>query len=306
VVKVLRAVASTCKEIVMTEHCVSGMLADRDPGAIGTDVIDAYLDETGIHDGAPICLICGFFGGRGQWRKVEDAWCRALDRFDVPLDKFHANEAVNRRKFFVNWDEEKHARFLLELASAITAFKVYPVNFGIVVKDFESFSENQRRFFTGMELSPEGNMVGTGSPGRPYFTPFLRLINRVASYAPVGGRAHFFFGLDRPFAGYAEEMFRILKTDAVAKGNYRERLGDTSFPLAKQTPQLQAADFFAYLSYDRARECVQTGNWYIPAVPALEMLIRKARSVDDLVFYDAATLNAILMQIPVEFRKKLA
>jgi hypothetical protein len=28
--------------------------------------------------------------------------------------------------------------------------------------------------------------------------------------------------------------------------------------------------------------------------------------VDDLVFYDAATLNAILMQIPVEFRKKLA
>jgi hypothetical protein len=36
-------------------------------------MIDAYLDESGIHDGAEVCLIAGYFGGRVQWRKFSKA-----------------------------------------------------------------------------------------------------------------------------------------------------------------------------------------------------------------------------------------
>jgi hypothetical protein len=50
-------------------------------------MIDAYPDETGIHDGAPMCFVAGFFGGRGQWRKLADSWRRVLNRFEVPLNQ---------------------------------------------------------------------------------------------------------------------------------------------------------------------------------------------------------------------------
>jgi hypothetical protein len=268
-------------------------------------MIDAYLDEVGIHEGAAMCFIAGFFGGRGQWRKLEAGWMRTLDRFNVPLDEFHGLEAVKRRKFFAHWDEDKHERFLDELSTVVTQFKVYPISFGIVVQDFLSFSENQRRFLTGMEVTPDLRLTGTGNPNKPYFTPFMHTIKRVASYAPVGGRAHFFFGLDRPFYGYAQEMFRILENSTHA-GGYRERLGDTSAPMAKETPQLQAADYFAYLTYDHARECMNTGNWFRVAIKPLDMIVRHARSLDDHVFYNKQTLTFMLTTLPPEVQVLLS
>jgi Protein of unknown function (Hypoth_ymh) len=64
------------------------------------NMIEAYLDETGIHDGAPFCVIAGFFGGLGQWGRFDSAWRRALSAFDVPLDQFHALDLMRGRKFF--------------------------------------------------------------------------------------------------------------------------------------------------------------------------------------------------------------
>jgi len=248
-----------------------------------------------------MCFVTGFFGGRGQWKKVEDSWRSALDRFEVPLDQFHALHAVKRRKFFAKMDEHMHARFIVELAKAIADFKVYPVSFGVVVSDFYLFRESERRFLTGMEITPEGKLSGTGNPNKPYFMPFLHVVRTVASYAPKGGYAHFFVGVDRPFYGYAKEMFGVLKSGPNT-GNNRERLGNINAPLAKDTPQLQAADFFAYMTYDRARECVTTGNWFKSAIPALGVLARKAQSVRDLVFYNRDTISAMLAQIDPAYR----
>ena len=33
-------------------------------------MIDAYLDESGIHDGADICVVAGYFGGPSQFKKL--------------------------------------------------------------------------------------------------------------------------------------------------------------------------------------------------------------------------------------------
>jgi hypothetical protein len=259
-------------------------------------MIDAYLDETGIHDGAPMCFVTGFFGGRGQWKKVADSWRRVLDRFEVPLDQFHALNAVKRRKLFGKMDGRTHARFMLDLSQAIIDFKVCPVSYGVVVSDFYIFTEKERRFLTGMEITPDRKLTGTGNPNKPYFMPFLHVVRTVASYAPKGGLAHFFVGVERPFYGYAKDMFDVLK-NGPNTGNYRERLGNIDAPLAKETPQLQAADFFAYMTYDRARDCLASGNWFKPSIPALDVLTRKARSVDDLVFYNRETITGMLGQI---------
>ena len=59
-------------------------------------------------------------------------------------------------------------------------YKIYPVNFGIIVDDFNSFTEIQRRFLTGATLQA-GNLVTSGNPKKPYFLPFQHCMKTVAS-----------------------------------------------------------------------------------------------------------------------------
>jgi hypothetical protein len=44
-------------------------------------MIDAYLDESGIHEGAEVCVIAGYFGGKGQWREIRQGMEARVGRF---------------------------------------------------------------------------------------------------------------------------------------------------------------------------------------------------------------------------------
>jgi hypothetical protein len=57
-------------------------------------MIEAYLDESGVHGTAPICVIAGYFGGARQWAELEAAWRRILNDASVPLEEFHALDFV--------------------------------------------------------------------------------------------------------------------------------------------------------------------------------------------------------------------
>ncbi len=205
-------------------------------------MIDAYLDESGIHDGAAICVIGGFFGGSKQWGQLEKEWPKVLARYGVQLHEFHAKDMLKA---------QRHQPMLKDLTSLIARFnKIRPVSFGVVVEDFNSLSLIQRKFLTGA-IVRDRKLISTGSPNKPYFVPFQNCIKCVCEYAPIGGKAHFFFGLDKPFAGYATEMFKQTKEVPVPGSDWKtkNRLGDPAFPLAAETPQLQAADLFVHLSY---------------------------------------------------------
>lgn len=154
-------------------------------------MIDAYLDESGVHQGAEVCMIAGYFGGRGQWRKFGNAWEQVLGDFDVPLNEFHAQNLVKRTNFFHGWTDTESNELQFALAQTIAEFKIHPVAQGVLVKDFFKFSLMARRFMTGATLTREGQLEETGSPERPYFDPFQPVLKRVLNYAPVGGKAHF-------------------------------------------------------------------------------------------------------------------
>jgi hypothetical protein len=207
-------------------------------------MLDAYLDESGIHDGAPVCVIAGFFGGIRHWKKLEEKWEPILIRYGVRLDEFHAKDLIKIPKY---------EPLLVELVTLISSLKkIHPVCFSINVEDFNSLSYSQRRFITGTVVKNR-KMVTSGCPSKPYFVSFQACIRTVCDHAPVGGKAHFFFGLDRPFAGYATELFAQTKSDEYAcpasAWKSKDRLGDPAFRLAKETPQLQAADLFVHLAY---------------------------------------------------------
>jgi hypothetical protein len=248
-------------------------------------MIDAYLDESGIHKSAPVCLIAGYFGGAGQWRKFERDWRKAFKDSHVALEEFHATDFLRKRK---------HKVLLEKLVEIIPRYKINPVTVGIIVQDFMSFNLMQRRFMTGATLLGR-ELKTSGSPNRPYFAPFQTCIRRVASYAPVGGKAHFSFGLDRPFGKYAQELYRIIKESQQPGGN-RERLGRLSLPLAKETPQLQAADLLACLSFQHLERAMAENDLAIPRDPLLVGCLAKTRMPEDHVFMDKECLQGMLEQ----------
>jgi hypothetical protein len=263
-------------------------------------MIHAYIDESGIHEDAKACVICGYFGGLGQWRKFEKQWRMALQEFDVPLEEFHAKDLIQRHGFFKSWNDPKYYSFLEELAKALTLHKLYPVSFGILVEDFWSFSEKERKVMTGGTICADGKLLTPGCCKRPYFVPFQWLMRTVASHTGVGGKAHFYFGLGNSFSKSALWLFHYIKTRPSAP--YVARLGDIAFPLAKETPQLQAADLLSYLTYEHMLERMLTGDWEsYPNRTILKSIIQNRIVREDTVYLDKKCMTGALAQIPVSF-----
>src|SRR5229473_1114245 len=96
-------------------------------------MIQAYLDESGIHDGAGVCAIAGYFGGPGQWKKLGSEWREVIRRHNVP--EFHAKEfwgfAPNGERVgpYRGWSKLKADVFLDQLVRTIESRdKIHPVS----------------------------------------------------------------------------------------------------------------------------------------------------------------------------------
>lgn len=253
-------------------------------------MIEAYLDESGIHDGAPVCVIAGYFGGIGQWKKFEARWRKTLARFNVPLEKFHAKELIKRTGFFSGWKNSDHSAFLDAITAAIIEYKIHPASVGIVLDDFRACSLPQQQFLTGAKID-HGKVVTSGNPSKPYFAPFQAVIDIICGYAPVGGKAHFFFGLDRHFAGYAMEYMKAIAQDTQVR--FSDRIGIPSFPLAKETPQLQAADYLSYLTYQDMQERVKNNRHQLPP-SRLHSILARGISSDDFLYFEKDSIRETL------------
>lgn len=252
-------------------------------------MMEAYLDESGIHGGARICVVAGYFGRRNHWRHFEAAWTSILVRFGCRLEDFHAK----------NWLKSREKRpLLIELAKAIGKYAIYPVSMAITVDDFNAFTSQQRRWLTGA-VAHKGKLITTGCPTKPYFVPFQLCLLRVTKYIKPGSRAHFFFGLDRTFGDYAAALFRLVKAknkdDSRLEWSKKNRLGDISFPMASETPELQAADLLAYLTYLHFLERIKA-NKALKPTGLLALCLVNIRSQDDHGFQDRTCLAATLKQ----------
>ena len=216
-------------------------------------MIQAYLDETGIHEGAGVCAIAGYFGGPGQWKKQGREWDKILKRYNV--DEFHAkrfwafDKEGKRVGPYKDWAIAKADTFLDELVSTIENNpKLHPVSAVVVMEHWNRLSHNQRRFLTGGRLI-DGKFKSSGCPSKPYFLPFQSCVVDAAGHAPIGGKAHFFFDLNKQFKGYALDCFALLKTYPLL---CQDRVGDIDFKTGLEAAQLQAADLYCYQFYQYA------------------------------------------------------
>jgi hypothetical protein len=265
--------------------------------------LDSYLDESGIHDGAKVCIIAGFFGEERAWSKAEKLWKKRLAQFGVPLDEFHSKDLVKCHGFFGRWTPTKSLKLQLALAEVIAKHGIFPIAQGVTVDDFFKFSINERRFMTGATLYPNGRLKETGNPSRPYFAAFQPLMNQVLRYAPPRGKVHFYCGLDRPFAAFAGQLYGMLKTRPGHQ--YQNRFGDISFPMAKETPALQAADLLSHLTYLDMLERVTGEHWTGEPSDIVKVLLTNIRDPKDVCYQNERCMRETLGLIPPEYRPEL-
>ena len=80
--------------------------------------------------------------------------------------------------------------------------------------------------------------------------------------------------------------------------NCKERLGTIAFPSAKETPELQAADFFVHLSYKHMIEAHESGMLgRIPPTKALMLCMRNMRMQEDFGYYDRKAMQSTIDQV---------
>lgn len=246
-------------------------------------MIEAYYDESGIHDGAKLCAVGGFYGTHAAWRKFEREWNRIIFRYGLVDHGFHAkrffarNDKGERVSPYAGWTDDKANRFLDALIQSVMRNRVFPIAHGIIVNHWNALDISTRRWLTGGKYV-KGKFVSTGSPNRSYYVPFQFCVLDSAKYSGTSDAIHFFAGLDRTFAGYARVLYKQLLKDGRLK--CRPRLGTLSFPLSKDTPGIQAADLLVYQMYEFNRDKLDKKR-PVPMPHVLKRLIKNRKHGQD-------------------------
>jgi hypothetical protein len=209
---------------------------------------------------------------------------------------------------FHRWDDDKHKEFLEQIGKVVSKSRIHPVCYGLYYKDFFSFSLPERKFLTGGSWDSENRrFLTTGSPNKPYFVAFTECIKTVASHTPPAGRVHLFFGCDRPIAEYAATLLRWLKfrTSQKRAAGLRvqsrfstDKFGGIYFPSAKETPNLQVADLFSYLTYVHMIERRESGDWVSPPKELTQALLCNRKDAYDTTYRNDQFMRDIIAVVP--------
>jgi len=259
------------------------------------------MDESGIHDGAKICVVAGYYGTQAAWEKFERQWRCVLRDHDLEVVGFHAkrfwkkikddDEEISRISPYRGWNDDKANKFLERLLQTIVRNRIFPFGYGVVVEHWTALPLNARKFLTGA-AHRKGRFTSSGSPDRSYYLPFMYSVaaSLAHSGAPeIGEKVHFFVGLDKSFSDYAKDMYN--RTFTAPQIKLSHLLGAIAFPLSKDTPQLQAADLLAHQLY---REYMAFLRGARRRTGITRLLMRNQRQRFEL--FDAAKLQEILAE----------
>ena len=91
-------------------------------------------------------------------------------------------------------------------------------------------------------------------------------------------------------------MFEQIKTIKVPDSGWgsKDRLGDSTFPRASDTPQLQAADLLVHLSYQMFLELHASNKDEIELSPLLAECMRNRQTKEDVGFQDKNCLESLI------------
>lgn len=223
----------------------------------GVAVLEAYCDESGIHRGAPHCVVAGFVGSSKQWQLFEERWAKASGGVMFHGRRFHSrDENGSRVGPYRGWSDDQADAYLSGLLGAILNSAITPVGAVVDMKAFRALSLAERRYVTGAAYSPaKRKWTFTGAPATPYFCGFTCCIGLAAArLKKPGWKVHYFFDRQEQYAKHALRYFQRAVNQAAEP--LRSALGEIAFKDKETVGGLQAADLLANACYSRASKRV--------------------------------------------------
>jgi hypothetical protein len=216
-------------------------------------VIQAFLDETGIHEQARICAIAGFIASVKQWQRFERLWDTLGP--DAKDPGFHAKRffardpAGNRVRPYQDWTNERADKLLEGLVECVNRTDMHPIGAVVDVHAFRQYTLNQRRRLTGASWTLSGKLQTSGAPTKPYYLAFQSaIVQGLRRLKRLDWQVHFIFDQQNVLAPFALKLYNRFKTDPENK-DWHRRMGDIAFRSREEAPALQLADLPAYSWY---------------------------------------------------------
>ena len=194
-------------------------------------MLQAFIDESGIHDQAPFCVVAGYMGGARHWKRFEELWGPNSKIQDFHAKRFFARDPRgNRVPPFKEWDNARAEAYYNELLHAITSVNIYPIGGIVDVAEFWKYTEAERAHLTGSDWR-NGRRTLSGAPTKPYYLAFQEaLASSLHRLKRNDLQIHFTFDQQEDFAPLALEMFKYFKQPEYS---YAANMGDAIYPSRK-------------------------------------------------------------------------
>jgi len=215
-------------------------------------VIEAYCDESGIHDGAAFCVVVGFVGSRRNWQLFESSWAKASGGVDFHGKEFFARVRGERVGPYKGWTDQKAEDYLIGLEDVVTSTDVHAIGSVINVRDFKALSLGDRKYLTGAIYRVRARRFRTsGAPTKPFFLGFGDCMAAAAAHVrKPNWKVNIVWDRQNEFAGLATKLFETALEIGVP--GLQDRLGELSFRPKTGLGGLQAADLLAHTAYKRS------------------------------------------------------
>ena len=191
-------------------------------------VFEAYLDESGTHDEAPVLCVAAYVGKREQWLKYEKEWLPIINKSRVSC--CHAVEA-------------ECDRLRPSLATAIDKGRFFGVTYSVKPDIFNSHATDQIK-----------NEIGNAYAVCAVYCAFA--ICRVA-YEIKLGPISFIYEMGQP---NDELVIRSLKTLAL-HNDPKMNIASATLGRKKECSPLAAADFLAHVTGTHSYNA-NDASWY--------------------------------------------
>lgn len=252
-------------------------------------MLQAFIDESGIHDGARFCVVVGYMGSARHWKRFEELWKPNSDIQDFHAKRFFQRDPQgNRVSPYKEWDDAKAQAYYDDLLNAIASVNIYPIGGIVDVAEFWKYTEAERAHLTGSDRR-NGKRTLSGAPTKPYYLAFQQAIaSSLDRLTRKDLQIHFTFDQQEEFAPLALEMFQYFKQPEYP---YAPNMGDAIYTSRQEAIGLQAADLLCYCWSKRITERSQNDD-----------ILRFAgeQKVRKMTLFDKGMMDKLLGKIPVD------
>jgi hypothetical protein len=192
-------------------------------------LLEAYFDESGSHEGAPVLCVAGYLFERTKRDRLDFLWKEVLDRYSLPF--FHMVDCAHGNSPFNKLTKEERIAVESEMIAIIREHALFGFAIAVVEKEYN-------------ELFPR-------SPGNPLGSAYtyccwtlLSVIHEWIVRNQFNGKIAYYFEAGHKNESEANEIMNIIFGNPNLRASYR--YAAHGFVDKKEIRAIQTADIIAW------------------------------------------------------------